>query len=82
MSSFAGDNNVLDKYNKIWEKIKKELNIKLACLWWKIHKVKVKEFDSKIKTNILSDLLPKENVYHACIACITIDCVMRMDKKS
>ena len=28
MSSFTGDNNVLDKYNKVWEKIKEELNIK------------------------------------------------------
>ena len=28
MSSFARDDNVFDKYNKIWEKIKEELNIK------------------------------------------------------
>ena len=25
--------------------------------------------------------MPKENMYYTCIACITIDSVMRMDKK-
>ena len=28
MSFFVEDDNVLDKYNKIWGKIKKKLNIK------------------------------------------------------
>ena len=26
--------------------------------------------------------MPKENMHYTCIACITIDSVMRMDKKS
>ena len=26
--------------------------------------------------------MPKENMYYTCIACITIDSVMRMDKKN
>ena len=26
--------------------------------------------------------VPKENMYYTCIACITIDSVMRMDKKN
>ena len=35
-----------------------------------------------IKTNFLGDEIPKENVHYACIACITIDSVVRMEKRS
>ena len=45
-------------------------------------KAKAREFDGKIKTNFLGDEVPKENMYYPCIACITIDSVMRMDKKN
>ena len=44
-------------------------------------KVKVREFDGKIKTNFLVNEVPKENMHYTCIACITIDSVMKMDKK-
>ena len=45
-------------------------------------KAKVREFNDVIKTNFLVDKIPKENVYYACIACITIDSVMNMKKKN
>ena len=45
-------------------------------------KGKVREFNSVIKTNFLGDEIPKENVHNTCIACITIDSVMRMEKKN
>ena len=45
-------------------------------------KAKVREFDSKIKTNFLGNDVPKENMHYTCIACVTIDSVMRMDKKN
>ena len=35
-----------------------------------------------IKTNFLSDEVPKENEHYTCIACITIDSVMRTEKKN
>ena len=35
-----------------------------------------------IKTNILGDEVPKENVHYNCIACIIIDSVMKMEKKN
>ena len=44
-------------------------------------KAKVREFDSVRKTNFLGNDTPKENMNYTCIACITIDSVMRMDKK-
>ena len=45
-------------------------------------KAKVREFDGTIKANISGDGVPKENMHYTCIACITIDSVMRIDKKN
>ena len=45
-------------------------------------KVEIREFDSVIKTNFLGDEIPKENMHYACIACITIDSVMKIEKKN
>ena len=62
--------------------IKKTLNIKLHAVYdEKYIKAKVREFNSVIKTNFLGDEIPKENVHYICIAGITIDSVMKMEKK-
>ena len=45
-------------------------------------KAKIREFNGVIKTNFLGDESPKENEHYTCIACITIDSVMRMEKKN
>ena len=45
-------------------------------------KANVREFNGVIKTNFLGDEIPKENVHYTCITCITIDSVMRMEKKN
>ena len=34
------------------------------------------------KTNVLGNGVPNENMHCACLACITIDSVMRMEKKN
>ena len=44
-------------------------------------KAKVREFDGVIKTNFLGNSIPKENIHYTCIACVTIDSIMRIDKK-
>ena len=41
---------------------------------------KIREFDCDIKTNFLNNDLLKENICYTCIACITIDSVLRMKK--
>ena len=77
--------NVLDKYNTIWDKIKEKLSIRFHSMpvYDQTYiKAKVREFDGKIKTNFLGDSVPKENIHYPCIACITIDSVMRKDKKN
>ena len=83
MSFMVKDDNMLDKYNKIWDKIKEKLNIKFHSMpvYDETYiKAKVREFDGKIKTNFLGNDVPKENMHYTCIACITIDSVMRMNK--
>ena len=45
-------------------------------------KAKVKEFNDVVNTNFWSDKVPKESAHHTCIACISIDSVMKMDKKN
>ena len=44
-------------------------------------KAKVREFDGIIKTNLLGNKVPKENIHYTCIACLTNDSVVIMDKK-
>ena len=84
-SFIVKDEDIIDKYNEIWDRIKEKLNIKFHSMpvYDQTYiKAKVREFDGKIKTNILGDGVPKENMHYTCIACITIDSVMRMDKKN
>ena len=84
MSFMVKNDNVLDKYNKIWNVIKNKIGIKFHSepIYDQIYiKAKVREFDGVIKTNFLGNDVPKENIHYTCIACVTIHSVMRMDKK-
>ena len=85
MSFVIKDDDVLDKYNEIWDKIKETLSTKFHSMPVydkKYIKAKVREFNGVIKTNFLGDEIPKESMHYTCIACITIDSVMRMEKKN
>ena len=82
------DDKVWDTYDKIWNVIKDKLGIKVHSehehkhkFKYKYLRVKVREFEGMKKTNFLGNGVPKENMRYTCIACITIDSVMRMDKK-
>ena len=85
MSFMVKDDSVLNKYNEIWDKIKEKLNIKFSSMpvYDQTYiKAKVIEFEGVIKTNFLGDEILKENMHCACIACITIDSVMKIEKKN
>ena len=78
------DDKVWDKYDKIWNVIKDKVGNKFhnePVYEYKYLRTKVREFDGIIKTNFLGKGVPKENTHYTCIACITIDSVMRMDNK-
>ena len=84
MSFLIKDEEVLDKYEEIWDVIKNKLGTKFhsELVYDETYiKAKVREFDGKIKTNFLGNDVPEENIHYTCIACITIDSVMRIDKK-
>ena len=74
-----------DRYDEIWCVIKDKLRIKFhsePVYEYEYLKAKVKEFDGVIKTNFLGNDMPNENMHYTCIACITIDSVLRIDKKN
>ena len=72
------------KDTQIWDAIKNKRVIKFhsePVYDKKYLKTKVREYDSEIKAKFLGNGIPKENMHYTCIACITIDFVMRIDKK-
>ena len=84
MSFLIEDDEVREKYRQIWDVLKNNLKIKFHSLPGydkKYLKAKVREYDGGIKTNFLGNDVPKENMHYTCIACITIDSVVRMDKE-
>ena len=85
MSFLIKDDEVREKYKKNWDVIKNKLSIKFHSepVYDETYiKAKVREFDGKIKTNFLGNEVPKENMHYTCIAFITIDSDMRIDKKA
>ena len=85
MSFMIEDDSVLVKYNEIWNKIKKTLNLKfhsISVYDKKYIKAKVREFNGVVTKNFWGDKVPKEGVHHAFIAYISIDSVMKMEKKN
>ena len=80
-----GGKNVWEKYEQIWDVVKNKLGIKFhskPIYEQKYLKAKVREFDGVIKTNFLGNDTQNENMLYTCVACITIDSVMRIDKKT
>ena len=77
------NDEIWEKYKQIGSLIKNKLGIKFHSL--PVHdkkyiKTKVKGYHGVIKTNFLGNNVPKENKHCTCIACFTIDSVMRMVK--
>ena len=85
MSFLIKNDKVRDKYDKIWEVIKDKLGIVFYSkpVYEYIYlKAKVREFDGIIRTNVLGNGIPKENIHYTCIANVTIDSVLTIDKKN
>ena len=68
MSFVIKDDDVLDKYSKLWDKIKETLSIKIHSMPVydeKYIKAKRRGFNDVIKTNFLDDKIPKENLHYS-----------------
>ena len=85
MSFLIKNSEVWEKYEDIWNVIKNKLSIKFhsqPIYENKYLKTKIREFDGSFKTNFLGNYLPKDNTYYTCIACITIDFIIKINKKN
>ena len=86
MSGFLiKDNEMGNKHDKLGEVIKDKLGINFyyePVDEYKYLTAKVGEFDGMIKTNFLCNNMPEENMPYTCIACITIDSVFTIEKKT
>ena len=85
LSFLIKDDKVWDKQDQIWDVIKDKLGIRFhsePVYEYKYLKAKIRKFDGVIKTNFLGNDMPKENMNYTCIACITIDSVLTIDKKN
>ena len=80
-----GDEDVYIKYNQIRNKIKELLYVIFysePIYDDKYIKTKVKTFSSVINTLFTGDEIPKERVHYACIPAISIESVLKVDKKN
>ena len=85
MSFLIKDDEVREKYEEIWNVIKNKLAIKFhskPVYEQEYIKAKVREYDGVIKTNFLGSGVPEKDMHYTCIACITIDSVMKIEKKN
>ena len=80
MSFLIKDDEVWDKYDKIWDVIKDKLGIKFHSE--PVYEYKyLQGFNGMIKTNFLNNGMRRENMHYTCIACIIIDSILTIDKK-
>ena len=74
---------LLEMYNKIWEKVKDSLKKEFDSepLYNKKYlEAKIKSYYRKIKTNFHSNKIPKENSQNICLSEILINSVFRTGK--
>ena len=86
MSFKVSDNKLLRKYNKILEKISNLMNIEFDTepVYGdndKYIKTKIEMYEDRMNTNFQGKKVPKENVSYKCSSLITLDSVIRVNKK-
>ena len=83
MSILIKDDELLEKYNEIWEKVKN--SIKKEFDSEPVHsekylKVKIKSCNGKINTNFQNNKIPKEGSQFICLSVILVDSIFRKVK--
>ena len=86
MSFKVRDNKLLNKYNKIWEKVGNLLNIESDSE--PVHgdvdkymKTEIKMYEDRVNKNFQGNIVPKENALCKCLSLIMLDSVIRIKKK-
>ena len=85
MSFKVGDNKLLKKYNKIWEKISSLMNIEFDSdpVYGdndKYIKAKIKMYENRVNTDFQGKKVPKENASYKCLSLIMLYSVIRVNK--
>ena len=84
MSFITDDEKVYEKYNEIWEVIRKLLKLKLTANTVRDDKylvAKLKIFNKVNRTTFTNDFTPFERHNYNCIPVIDIDSVLKIDNK-
>ena len=82
--SFVKDEEVYEKYNKIWEVVRKLLKLKFTVGPIRDDKyiiAKLKIFKKINRTTFTDNIIPFEKNHYTCIPAIDIDSVLKIDNK-
>ena len=84
MSFVTGDEEIFEKYNEIWEVIRKVSKVKFTVGpvrddTYLVAKLKI--FDRKNRTTFTNNIIPIERNHYTCIPAIDIDSVLKIDNK-
>ena len=85
MSFVTDDKEVYEKYNEIWEVVRKLLKLKFFVSPIRNDKYiisKLKIFQKINRTTFTDNVVPDENTHNNCIPAIDIDSVLKIDKKA
>ena len=85
MSFVTDDKKIYEKYNEIWEIIRKLLKLKFTVSPIRDDKyiiAKLKIFKNLNITTFTDNAITEENTRYTCISAIDIESVLKIDKKS
>ena len=83
ISSLIKDDELLEKYNEIWEKVKSSIKKEFdsePVYNEKYPKAKIKSYNRKINRSCHNKKIPKEGSQFICLSVILIDSVFRTGK--
>ena len=85
MSFVTDDKEVYEKYNEIWEEVRKLLKLKFTVSPIRDDKyiiANLKIFENVNITTFANNVIPEENTHYTCVTAIDIDSVLKIDKKA
>ena len=81
MSFVTDDKEVYEKYNEVWNVVKKLLELKFAVSSIRVSP-KLKIFKNLNITTFTNNIIPIEKTHYTCISAIDIDSVLKIEKRA
>ena len=85
MSFVTNDKEVYEKYNEIWNVVKKLLKLKFTASPIRDDKyilAKLKIFKNVNMTTFTTNVMPIEKTHYTCISAIAADSILKIDKRA